>query len=257
MAYMLKRPGMLIRIPIICSLLLLWTACSQSNEVWPGHPPQVQEMTVTDGRYHASANFYYDSYNQLTGILFTDAAQVFDCEAVYPIGNKVLQIPNAIDGNEIIELVWESGKVVQYFNKDRIVHFRYENNLLEEVEVLINGSTAVRCDITYAGNNISVIEKYDDEDLLLSKTEYLNYDDRVNPLTDQWWYWWIARDKGYHWEEDFPILLFMQNNPSQVKTTVDGLTLTNEIQYVNNEQNLITEISIPGDGEPSVYKLIY
>lgn len=248
---------MLRRFLIFCMTVVLLGACSDTADIWPGNPPQVREITIREGSYTARTNFYYDIYSALTGILFTGPGNVYDCEAGFTIANKVMQIPSAIDSEDIIEIVWEEGRMVQYFSGDRIVHFNYEQDRLASVETLLNGMRESVCIITHDGVNIKVIEKYDADETLVSKTEFLSYDTNLNLLTTQWWYWWIAWDKGYHWEEAFPILPFMRNNPLQIKTTIGGSTWTDDITYTVDENDLITMMAIEGDHDPYSYTILY
>ncbi len=242
---------------LIIPAFFLFAQCQQENSQWPGPNPQVREVVSSGRNVSAKTSFYYDNYNNLSEILFFGAGKVYDCEVEFNGINDVIRIPGDLDENGIIEMEWNNGKPTKYFRGEQVADFIYGDGALQKVEIRINGAVDHYCNISFQGENIKTIEKYDGDDNLISKTEYMAYDDQPNLFKKQWWYWWITWNKGYHWNDSFPIMLFMTNNPVSVKTVEGGTTYNDEISYTFNEYELIDKMSITGDHNPAEYAIIY
>ena len=238
-------------------IIYLFVSCGNSDENdLPSY--LISEMEYIDFSARDTSYFHFTYKDgQLSGASVVSQseksyiAEFDDNGKVYDVGDKRFEW----EGDRLVKIIFDSGTWIDLEYTGDKVNIGYYRYYGQGGQIASSG----HIEITYEGNNLSVIDNFDEMDRITSRHTFTGFDDMKNTFTSIWWFLYIDNTLSLFNTQVLPGALFMMNNPASYKFEVPLVQFERivSIDYEYDENGRVIKANMNSQNKEYVLNIIY
>jgi len=170
---------------------------------------------------------------------------------VYDVGDKRFEW----DGDQLVKIIFDNGTWIDLEYSGEKVNKGFYRYFQPGGQVASSG----HIDVSYDGNNLAILDNYDNLENLTSKYSYSAFDNMVNTFGSIWWFLYVDNTLSLFTTQVIPSAMYMINNPASFKFEAPMVQFerTASLAYEYDSNGRVSEVNISSQGKEFKLIIIY